>query len=202
MTSLKVEYERTVGDARVAGSILRVVDDDADIAREWGIAYTTLKGPVDIAVGLQSPSTADPSAPPADEPPEPVAPSEESSSSSVTPEVSQATAIVTPGEEVEYTGCRVMFNPNEYPAKGRGKAHVRLRIGNSEQIPVGTPQGKVNAKSSEPAIMDQLRQFRQGDHVDVKGYFEEPWLRRGQNSEGGSETAEEWDLVVQSIARA
>lgn len=197
MTSLKVEYERSLSDSRVAGSIVLTIAEDADIAREWGIAYATLKSQVDVAAGLQLPVTAEV---PSDQ--SEASESSASSSSSATPEVSQATATVTPNTPVEYTRCRVMFNPNEYPARGRGKAHVRLRIANSEQIPVGTPQGKVNAKSSEPAIMDQLRQFRQGDHVDVKGYFEEPWQRRAQNSEDGSDqTVEEWDLVVEHITR-
>ena len=200
MTSIKVEYERSLRDARVAGSVVITVADDADLGREWGIAYATLKSQVDLAADLQAPVTVEAS--PSDQSPS-SAPIEDSSPSSATPEVSQAPATVTPNTPVEYTRCRVMFNPNEYPARGRGKAHVRLRIANSEQIPVGTPQGKVNAKSSEPSVMAQLRQFREGDFVNVKGYFEEPWQkRRAQNSEDGSnETVEEWDLVVESIAR-
>lgn len=73
---------------------------------------------------------------------------------------------------------------------------MRMRIGNKEQIHVGSPPGYVNAKSYDPEMMEKLLIFRQGDIVDITGSFEAPWTKRNKD---GSTT--EYDLVIDSISR-
>lgn len=185
MTSVSVRYTRQRGDATVEGSVRLLLPEDADWQREWSIAYAALKPTVDAAfVGTDRPVSESP------EPESPDAPD-------ATPEVSQSPATVIPGERVSYTACRVMFNPNHLPEEGKRREQVRMRIGNKEQIRVGTPPGYVNAKSTDPDMMKLLREYRKGDIVDIEGTFEEPWHKR--TSDG---TVTEWDLVVESISRA
>ena len=90
-----------------------------------------------------------------------------------------------------------MFDPNEYSASGNRRAQVRVRIGNKEAIPVGTPVGYINAKSTDEAMMERLRQFRKGDMIRVRGTFEEPW----ENRKRDGTVAIEYDLVVEEITR-
>lgn len=197
MTSVSVRYSTATGSSTIEGSVRLIVEPDTDWQREWSIAYAQLKTTVDAAANA-SPTEPAPIQAAPEGPDEPTAEAGEPDSSDATTEVSQTAPIFEVGAPVEYTGCRVMFNANEYPAQGKRREHVRMRIGNQDQIHVGSPPGYVNAKAYEPDIMDTFRLLRQGDIVDIKGSFEPPWTKR--NRDGSSQ--QEYDLVVTEISRA
>lgn len=195
LTSISVGYTRTGPDRAIEGTIRLLLPEDADWKKEWGTAYEALRQRIDTAFSLDSPDALllDNSSGPAEPKPEP-----DQAAEDATEEVSQDEYRFVANEPVEFTGCRVMYDPYTLEAQGKRREQVRMRIGNKEQIKVGSKPGYVNAKSIEPDMMKLLLNFRPGDHVDIKGYFEEPWRKKGKN---GQPDVDEYDLVVQEIVR-
>lgn len=181
MTIIRVDYTRTETGGQGSGVSLNGavelnVDPDKNWVEEWGAAYGALRAQVDSAFSESPPTAPEPDEDPAD----------------ATDEVSQAPAIV-PGVEVEYTGCRIMFDIEHKPATAQRRENARMRIGNP-----AIPGQYVYAKSFEPDIIAEMKRLRKGDMVDITGHFDKPWTKR--NPDGSSDT--QYDLVIQSVARA
>lgn len=200
MTTVRVDYTRTVSQAgsysstKIGGSVDLIVGEGDDWQKEWGAAHEALKTLVDAAASHV------PAAPAAASvlltPPAATAPSDQSPTPDATPEVSQEESTFAVNQPVTYTDCRVMYPSKEYAAQGKRREHVRLRIGNQDQIPVG--QGYVDLKSEDPNIMSLLRMMRPADMVNVQGAFEKPWFKKDDTQHADPQ----YCLVVEEIIRA
>ena len=178
-----VEYSRKVG--RDYGSQgFRVswefdIPDDANIQEESGRAFAYLKQIVDI----QAAESAQPHVTPEMS----SGPTRTSPVAQVTEELSQSERIV-PNAPVAVTHCRV-FKVEQGKWSKSKVPFVKVRIGNEQQI----PGQYVDAIAEDAAIMAKIIdgiQLREGDYVDVKGYYQ-PWRTN----------AEKFDLKVQAIDR-
>lgn len=100
-----------------------------------------------------------------------------------TPDVSS----ITPNQAVMFQGCRVFevkiakaVNGNEYCAIRIGKRGVD-----------GIPGQYTTARSFEPNIVEAAKRIREGDMIDVYGYFK-PWR----------DNAEKFDLELQKVEQS
>jgi hypothetical protein len=188
--TIHVEYIRTSKSAdgtstRVGGALDLPLADDTQWQSVWRDTLTDLRGLVE-STAVRAPSSESPNR---GEPPDPEGRAD--GDSEATAEVSQPSPIV-PGENVTYSGCRVMFNPEHKSATPNRKENVRMRIGNP-----AIPGRYVDAKSFEPEVMSAMRALRKGDIVNIEGFFDKPWTMK--NSAGEDE--QRFDLVVEAISR-
>lgn len=198
MTTIRANYSRTDRDDQkgveitVGGSVTITLNDEADWRQAWTSAVNELRAEVHEALGQQLVDGN---------------PSEPAPESDATEEVSQSdenvrdadpiailTELAQAKTPVEYTGCRVMFSPRHLEQQGNRREQVRMRIGGGDQI----PGQYVDAKGTEPDIIQlMLKSFRQGDFVNVRGYFEQ-WTKKGNDGT----TQPQFDLIVETIERA
>jgi len=195
-TTITAEYIRTVSEpgsfssTKVRGSVELVLPVKSDWEKEWGVAYSALRAQVDAAVGelpVPTPARQPTEQTSSDSPAEKIA--------DATTEVSQSAEIV-PGASVEYHGCKVFFTEHK-PATSNKKEYRRIRIGNPDILRDYGFQ-YVNAKSFVPSVLDEIKQIRKDDLVDVTGTWDKPWSKRGAD---GSEEMQ-YDIILQSVTRS
>lgn len=98
-----------------------------------------------------------------------------------------STSVIKANEAVMYAGCRV-FDSQVKPASN-GNLFCSLRLG--KRGPDGIPGQYATARSFEPGIVEAAKAIREGDFVDVYGFWK-PWKNN----------PDKFDLELQKIERS
>lgn len=190
---IQVSYSKKVsqqtGDGKfetmsLGGSVEFDVPDKVEWQEAYEGAYVTYKLIVDQLLDEAAPKPQVVEVQPKTIPGETIAPK---TSTWTAPQPPQAVGNIEPiveGVARAFTACKV-FGVDVATTRN-GKEWAKVRIGNREQI----PGQYVSAKSFEPPIVNKLKALKEGDFIDVDGYFE-PWKI----------DPNKYDLVVQRVEK-
>lgn len=97
------------------------------------------------------------------------------------------TSSIRPNEAVMFSGVRVF--EAKIATASNGNEYGTLRVGKRGRD--GIPGQYTTARSFEPGIVDAIKRIREGDMVDVYGYFK-PW----------KQNPDKFDLELQKVERS